>query len=221
MPTLMAGSADCGVPIVGGAAGAVFLVALIVARIIRRRRKQPDDEGDGQESVDPVDPDRLHPETLRILIEGEQKLLAVFDARQASADAKLTAAATGALALPAAVLALRDPLGVPPETLRCGYGVVVVLVSVVFLLRMWGGWKPSKGRKISTESPESKDARDVWWASRGSERPETVQARALALWRTRAEHSREIAQDKDFLAFLGGTVFVIALLLMAALVADV
>lgn len=169
-------------------------------------------------------------EALGLLIEGEQKLLAVFDARQASADAKLTAAVTGALALPAAALALHRPLNADEGLLKWGYAIVVALVAILFLLRTYGGWlrrrepTPNEpGRKskktISAESEEAAAARDAWWGCEGTADPITVQEYALALWRTRAQHSRHIAQVKDIIAVVGGCVFVIALALMVVLVA--
>ncbi len=53
------------------------------------------------------------------------------------------------------------------------------------------GGKPKK--KLSTESLDAALASDAWWNCTDAEGPLTVQARALELWRTRAEHSRDIA----------------------------
>ena len=78
---------------------------------------------------------------LVVLVEGEQRLLAVFDARQASADAKLTAALTGALALPTATVALAgaSSLSAHPVVLRGGYAAVVGAVILLLVFRLWNG----------------------------------------------------------------------------------
>jgi len=82
---------------------------------------------------------KLDLDAIKLLIEGEQRLLGLFDARQGSADTKLTAAATGALALPAATLALAERLTIAPNALKLGYAIVVVLVIIAIGLRLWNG----------------------------------------------------------------------------------
>jgi hypothetical protein len=164
--------------------------------------------------------------SLQLLIEGEQKLLALFDARQVSADARMTAAATGALALPAATLALAKPLARSEALFKWLYGGVVVLVALVFVVRMLVGWKrrskePGKGRvAFSSESRAAAEAREAWWDCEETEAPIAVQRAALKMWRTRAQHSRDMAQVKDVASIAVALLFVVALGISVGMVAE-
>jgi NADH:ubiquinone oxidoreductase subunit 6 (subunit J) len=174
-----------------------------------------------------VDRAKLQAESLQLLIEGEQKLLALFDARQASADARMTGAGTGALALPAATLALAKPLEHSEHFFKLMYAGVVVLVAIVFVVRMLvGSWKrrkngPGRARvAFSSESRAAAKARKEWWDCEGTDAPIAVQQRALMMWRTRARHSREMAQSKDIASVAVALLFVIALVISVAMVAQ-
>jgi hypothetical protein len=172
-------------------------------------------------------------DALALQIAEEQKLLAAYEARQAAADSKLTAAATGALALPAATLALAQPLHIDPSKLKVVYVVIVALVIVIFALRTWNGGKLMRRRRdgdaehetddfsgrvrrlrtirYSTESRRSRAAREAWWRCPEVATMHTVQTLALELWRSRCEHSRDIAHGKEKLAAVASFVFIAAL----------
>jgi len=85
--------------------------------------------------------------TLELLIDGEVKLLAACDARQASADTRTTALATGAIALPTLTLSLSNVFAKDPFPLQALYVVVVATAGLLVLLRAWNGWR---GRRINT-----------------------------------------------------------------------
>jgi hypothetical protein len=200
------------------------LAGVIAVRMLAGRhaeKRAADDEGVAG----------LNAEAFRLLIEGEQKLLALFDARQASADTKMTAALTGALALPTATLALANPLKADETLLKVAYAAIAFLVIVILVMRFGSGigrrnaerakreelgGRPKK--KLSTESLDAALARDAWWKCEATADPLTVQALALELWRTRAKHSRDIAQVKDRAAAIAAAAFVFALIISAILV---
>jgi hypothetical protein len=174
----------------------------------------------------PVDRAKLWSDSLQLLIEGEQKLLALFDARQASADGRMTAAATGALALPAATLALAKPLERNEDLFKKLYAGVVRVVALVFVVRMLVGWKtkkkePGRGTQSSHRSPRRRRTRARSGEGfEGKEAPVAVQQQALKMWRTRAQHSRDMAQIKDVASLAVALLFVIALGLSVAMVAE-
>jgi hypothetical protein len=196
---------------------------------------------DGEAETTPVDPVGRG-KALDLLIEGEQKLLAVFDARQATADAKTTAAAAGAILLPAATLTLAGAVGNNGAWLKVVYVIVALLAAITVVVRTWTGTKVRKaedhlpaphgdlaaekaaagrrGKKLSTESLAAARARDKWWACdlRTASAPDDVRELAANMWRTRAKHSRHLAQDKEMAATIAAGVFIVALLLSAVLV---
>jgi hypothetical protein len=128
--------------------------------------------------------------------------------------------------------------------LAAGYTVVVFSVAVVVLGRAWNGHRLRKrtpddaghperpaagdtparrgkrGKKLSSESRQSEDARKEWWKyqTEGAKDPNEVRSRALTLWRARCEQSREIAQDKEKVVLWAASVFVLALAASLALV---
>ncbi|HEU0318541.1 MAG TPA: hypothetical protein VFR49_14495 [Solirubrobacteraceae bacterium] len=176
---------------------------------------------------------RLDGAALTILIDGEQRLLAVFDARQDRADAKLAAAATGALAIPAATLALASAK-TPTTVEALAYGADIVFIIFVLMLRFLTGEvvrarvgsgvdasterrRPWGRRVVSSESVASAAAREAWWSLGPSADPLVVQVQALELWRTRAQHSRQVAQRKEKAAGLAGAVFAAVLLVIAGI----
>lgn len=166
--------------------------------------------------------DHLSTEALRLLIENEQKLLAAFDARQASADARMTASLTGALALPVATVALAKTQ-TDEGTFQCLYAVVVGLVCAAVLIRACVGFKYRKessghGRRWSSESIEAATARGHWWGTENDTDPGEVSRRARELWRSRAQNSREIAQIKDIASIAAAVALVAALVVSVILV---
>jgi hypothetical protein len=201
------------------------LTGVIVVRMLanwRARKPSTDDDPAGRNT-----------EALRLLIEGEQRLLALFEARQASADAKMTAAFTGAVALPAATLALAEPLKANEKHLKWAYAFVVGLLAVVLVMRFLSGLRRRytegvvernghhrRRRMLSTESLDAALARKEWWKCEATTDPLTVQAQALELWRTRAKHSRKTAQFKDFAAGIAGAAFILALAILIYLVSE-
>jgi hypothetical protein len=111
---------------------------------------------------------------LSSLIDGEQRLLELFDARQARADAKLAAAATGALALPAATLALASPLAIHAGQLKVAYAIVVGLVILVFSAQLWNGGKlrrRDRARKVADATSGTKRHSEVADATPGTSNP--------------------------------------------------
>jgi hypothetical protein len=138
------------------------------------------------------DPERLG-KALDLMIEGEQKLLAVFDARQASADTKTAAAVAAAVAVPTLTLTLGKSLAQHEAWLNVTYGLVVLAVTAAVLARAWSGHrrrtydvmsyrqvldekerrdaaaKQGSGRarrapkQLTTESMAAKAAREDWW----------------------------------------------------------
>lgn len=175
---------------------------------------------------------------LELLVDGEVRLLAGYDARQAAADARITALATAAFALPSLTLSLLKAFANDPALLRGAYVGIVVLAGLVVFARAWNGWrrrpidatdaqldamrtKPSW--RISAEAIDVTVARNAWRDYQrdtplGAVNPLRVQQLALDLWRARARDSHTVAQIKDGLSVLAAIVFVAALGLSAFLV---
>lgn len=196
----------------------------------------PEKEGPGPPPRDDQAPDQ---DALQELIDGEIKLLAAYDARQASADARTRATATAALALPTLTLSLAKSFATNESTLNWFYGLVVVASIAALVLALWN-WQqpgidepatnqqraePARRWRISTESQAAKDARTQWrsWydpdmADNSRANTGDVRRDALRMWRTRAVDSRHIAQLKEK-ASVGATVgLVLALVGSAVLV---
>lgn len=201
-------------------------VGAIAGHALARRGGQ---KTSGAEERGGVGGAKLAAESLQLLIEGEQKLLALFDARQANADARMTATATAALALPAATLALAKPLERSEDFFKWMYGGVVVLVALVFIGRMFFSWRrrrdePGKRRvAFSSESRTAAKTREDWWRlcdHEGTDDPTAVQQQALKMWHARAQHSRNMAQVKDVASVAVAVLFVVALGMSVAMVAE-
>lgn len=180
---------------------------------LKRSRDPPFGIGDAQ-------PLKLEADAFAVLVDGEQRLLTLFDARQDRADTRLAATATGAVALPAVTFALHS-LKLSDVWLIIVYGLEIVLIIAVLILRSTSGmeWRartdgrsrgdvvtgPRRREKLrfwrryalSAESFESDRALKVWWANGPGTDLFVVQSRALDLWRTRAQRSRELAHRKE------------------------
>jgi hypothetical protein len=166
----------------------------------------------------PGDNEAADQDVLQELIEGELKLLAAYDARQASADARTRATATAALALPTLTLSLAKSFATNESALNWIYGGVVIASIVVLVLALWNWQRPGRKEgatkqqrnelgprwKLSAESEAAKQARRLWRACYDPEGKAaigadtvTVRRRALEMWRTRAVDSHHIAQLKE------------------------
>lgn len=207
-----------------------------------------DTEGDGPEvwavsaaaelSVDTIERQSVA-KALELLIDGEVQLLAAYDARQGSADSRITALATAAIALPTLTLSLSKAFAQNPAPLRLTYVAVVVAAALVVFARAWNGWRRrsvnvtdarlnamrTKPRwTISAEAIDVTKARNEWRAYQRetpvhTADPIRVQQLALGLSRARARDSHKVAQIKDGLSVAAAAVFVAALVISADLVA--
>ena len=178
----------------------------------------------GQEGVDP---DGAASKALDLLIEGELKLLAICDIRQASADSRTTALATAAIGLPTLILGLSKSFASNALLLKVGYVAVIVLAAVGALgPRSWNAWRrrhDQPGFHVSSEAVEVADARDDWRKyqrdmAAGDTDPIRVKQLALQMWRTRAIDSRKVAEIKDVLSVIAAVAFALALVVSAGLV---
>lgn len=180
------------------------------------------------------------------LIEGELKLLAAYDARQATADARTRATATAALALPTLTLSLTKSFADDEGELNTIY-LIVIAAAVVALVASLVDWQRRKTVKdtmktegapakrieertsrlrirISHESAAAQIARKAWRECYDSEKDccrcnaVKVRRRALRMWRTRAIDSRHIAQVKEKASAIAMLGLVIALMGSAWLV---
>jgi hypothetical protein len=188
------------------------------------------------EALDTGQKERLS-SALDVLIDGEAKLLAIYDARQASADARIAAFSTGAAALPTLTLSLTDGF-TGNETLFEGIYVAVVVAAVLVLVpRAWNAWRRRaiqrdealgqrrfwKGLELSAEAAAVSATRKAWrdyqrtTPVEGAD-PLHVRQLALAMWRARAQDSHKVAQFKDVLSVVAAVVFGFALLISIILV---
>ena len=135
---------------------------------------------------------------LDLLIDGELKLLAIYDARQASADTRTTALATAAIGLPTLILALSRAFASHAMLLKVGYVLTIVVAFIIIVgARSWNAWRRRRtdakhpGPLISAEAADVAKARHEWRdyqraTAVGSSDPIRVKQLALEMWRTRA-----------------------------------
>jgi hypothetical protein len=83
---------------------------------------------------------------LDLLIDGELKLLAIYDQRQANADTRTTALASAAIALPTLILGLSKSFASNALLLKVGYVTIIVLAFFVFAARSWNAWGRRRDR---------------------------------------------------------------------------
>jgi hypothetical protein len=173
-------------------------------------------------------------DALERLIDGELKLLAIYDARQASADTRTAALATAAIALPPLLLSLSKSFTSNAALLRVGYLVVVIAAIGILLVRVWNAWRtrPSTntegvagGLHVSAEGAAVADARAKWRGYQkvkqvGQADPVRVRQLALEMWRTRADDSRRVAEIKDIMSVAAALLLAIALLITGILVVN-
>jgi hypothetical protein len=157
-------------------------------------------------------------DALDLLIEQEQKLLAVYDARQTSADGKAAAALTAALALATVIPTTAKSLSAENGDifLNIIFLVVAGTALVALAARVLGGYKHHRGKILSTEGEGAKKARKALWKypPDGSyPDPDYVRRVALALWRNRAKDSRKLAIRRE--KWAGGAGGLLALVLLA------
>ena len=166
---------------------------------------------------------------LDLLIDGELKLLAIYDARQASADTRTTALATAAIGLPTLILTISRSFASKALLPKVGYVVIIIMALVVVGARSWNAWRRRRtdhthpGPLISAEALNVVRARREW---RDYQRTKTVddtdpirvRQLALEMWRTRAMDSRKVAEIKDILSVVAAVAFALALAVSAYLV---
>jgi|GEM_PF-6049934 hypothetical protein len=185
------------------------------------------------------DPDGPVGKALDLLIDGELKLLDIYNARQASADTRTTALASAAIGLPTLILGLSKSFASDALLLKVGYVVIIVVAFIVVAARSWNAWRRRRGDPVSAEAADVARARQRWHFS--AEAAEVAQARlqwreyqrdtapgnsdpirvkqlALKMWRTRAVDSRHVAEIKDVLSVVAAIAFGIALIVSAGLV---
>lgn len=175
---------------------------------------------------------------LDLLVDGELKLLAIYDARQASADTRTTALAAAAIALPPLILSLSKAFTSNSTLLHWGYLAVVILAILILIIRGWNAWRtrqPTKNQPrlksqpkhkwlyVSADSAAVADAREKWRDYQvktgvGKTDPVRVGQLALEMWRARADDSRKVAHIKERLSVLAGILLVFALVITAILV---
>lgn len=186
--------------------------------------------------------DRVEPATraLELLIDGELKLLAIYDSRQASADTRTAALATAAIALPPLILSLSKSFRSNAALLHVSYFAVVIVAIGIVLARAWNAWrrrahdkpseigatetekhatnakanaKPSWWPRISAEGPAVKDAREKWRKYQDDthlDQADPVRVQQLALEMWRAR-----ADDSRHVAEIKDIMSVAAALLLA------
>ena len=88
-----------------------------------------------------VDPQGVIGKALDALIDAELKLLAIYDNRQASADARTTALATAAIGLPTLILGVSKSFASNALLLKIGYAGVIVAAFIVVAARSWNAWR--------------------------------------------------------------------------------
>jgi len=126
---------------------------------------KPQPEWDLDKTADPpLDADEVASaaKALPLLIDNEAKLLAAYDARQASADARITALATASVALLTLTLSLSKAFARNPARLHVVYAVVVVAAVLVGFARAWNGWRRRAVGKMTDDdlaAARSKSAR--------------------------------------------------------------
>jgi len=195
----------------------------------------------------PVDPNGPVGKALDLLIDGELKLLDIYNARQTSADTRTTALASAAIGLPTLILGLSKSFASDALLLKVGYVVIIVGAFIAVAARSWNAWRRQPGRRgrrrisaeaasapqprqrwrevlrISAEAPDVAQARKRWRdyqhdTAPGNHDPIRVQELALEMWRTRAIDSRRVAEIKDILSVVAASAFGIALTVSAGLV---
>jgi hypothetical protein len=192
----------------------------------------------------PVDPNGPVGKALDLLIDGELKLLDIYNARQTSADTRTTALASAAIGLPTLILGLSKSFASNALLLKVGYVAIIVAAFIAVAARSWNAWRRQPGRRlisteaasapqlpqrwrkvlrISAEAPDVAKARDQWRdyqhdMAPGNRDPIRVKELALEMWRTRAIDSRRVAEIKDILSVVAASAFGIALIVSAGLV---
>ena len=114
-----------------------------------------------------VDPQGVIGKALDALIDAELKLLAIYDNRQASADARTTALATAAIGLPTLILGVSKSFASNALLLKIGYAGVIVAAFIVVAARSWNAWRRRRnlpGIHISSESKVVAEAGEDWQA---------------------------------------------------------
>jgi hypothetical protein len=156
--------------------------------------------------------------------------LAIYDARQGSADTRTTALATAAVALPPLILSLSKAFRSNATLLHVSYLAVVAFAIGILLARAWNAWRKRPrdadgGRlHVSAEGAAVADAshhwRDYQTAKQvGEANPIRVRQLALEMWRARAGDSRQVAQIKDIISVVAALLLVLALVITGILVA--
>lgn len=169
---------------------------------LNRAMTLPDDVSDSKRS----------PEGIDLLIEQERKLLDGFDARQSSADSKAAAALAAALALATITLTGADSLSEREATfVKVVFALIAVAVALSFAARVLGGLKLHIGDRVSSESKETKEAREALWSYTCSD-PDEIRALAHTLWHCRAFDSRKAAVARE--RWAGGAGVMLALVLV-------
>ena len=159
---------------------------------------------------------------LDLLIDGELKLLALYDARQASADTRTAALATAAIGLPTLILAISNSFASHAVLLHVGFIVIAAVAALVVFARSWNAWRrrandPKHARfHISAEAASVAQARRQWREYQrdtlvAAGDPIRVRQLALEMWRTRARDSRNVAEIKDVLSGIAAIAFAIGL----------
>lgn len=159
-----------------------------------------------EERQDEPEPARLSPElraqALDLLIEQEHKLLAAYQAHQASADARTTAAPTAAFALLTVATTVAKSVGalarcVPYTVL----GLIALAALVALTARVAGFRLGNRGDAEPLVLAESMASRDavlrLWSGAVDDADPNTVRELALKLWRGRATDAREAYIAKE------------------------
>ncbi len=174
-----------------------------------------------------VDPDGPVGKALDLLIDGELKLLDIYNARQNSADTRTTALASAAVGLPTLILGFSKSFASDALLLKVGYVVIIVVAFIVVAARSWNAWRRRRGGsgllRISAEADGVAQARKRWRdyqrdTAPGNSNPIRVKQLALEMWRTRAIDSRRVAEIKDVLSVVAASAFGIALIVSAGLV---
>ena len=214
--------------------------------VTKKKKEHPREYRIAQECPVASDRHETIAKALDLLVEGELKLLAIYDARQASADARTAALATAAVALPPLILSLSKSFNANSTAARWLFSGVVVIVLIIVVIRAWNAWRRrspalddspaaraeaeqkrhfelSRPFHVSSESREVADARTRWRSyqtekSVGEIDPIRVRQLELEMWRARADDSRSVAQKKDGISVASAVLLAIALTITGALV---
>ena len=166
---------------------------------------------------------------LDLLIDGELKLLALYDARQASADTRTAALATAAIGLPTLILTISGSFASHAVLLHVGFIVIAAVAAFVVFARSWNAWRRRANDPkhlhlhISAEAAAVAQARRQWRGYQDDTPvdagdPIRVRQLALKMWRARAMDSRRVAEIKDVLSVIAAVAFAIGLAVSVYLV---